>query len=384
MKKLCMISTVSITLDSFVVETAKHLHNECGYDVTLICDGDEAFAGRLPDYIHYIPVPMSRGINLSGFKSILSFRRIFKKERFDLIQYCTPNASFYASVAAKLTRSPIRLYCQWGIRYVGFAGGIKRKIFKALEKIVCSLSTHVFAVSPMNRQFAVDEGLYRESKAIVVGNGGTIGVDMTAYDVSKKTEWRSEVRARYGISEQALVLGFAGRICADKGCVELFKAFKNISESGADAKLLMVGPLEDNSGISAELVEWARASESVVLCGKVNNADMKEYYSAMDVLVHPTYREGFGMVIQEAGALSVPVITTRIPGASEVMVENESCLLVNAGDASDLERAMRSVCDDAELAEGLGKAAYDRTAELYERKIMLENQRLAYTKLLGE
>ena len=58
--------------------------------------------------------------------------------------------------------------------------------------------------------------------------------------------------------------------------------------------------------------------------------------------------------------------------------------LVNAGDTSDLERAMRSVCDNYELAEGLGKAAYDRTAELYERKIMLENQRLAYTKLLGE
>ena len=72
MKKICFITTISLTLKSFVVETAKYLHNECGYDVTLICDNDEEFAKSLPEYIHYIPVHMSRGIDFSGFASVLS------------------------------------------------------------------------------------------------------------------------------------------------------------------------------------------------------------------------------------------------------------------------------------------------------------------------
>ena len=126
MKKICMITTVSSTLKSCVVDTAKHLYEQCGYDVTLICNTDEKFAKTLPPYVHYIPVPMSRGVNFSGFKSIKIFRKIFKREKFDLVQYATPNASFYASVAAKQAKVPIRLYCQWGIRYVGFQG-IKRK-----------------------------------------------------------------------------------------------------------------------------------------------------------------------------------------------------------------------------------------------------------------
>ena len=71
MKKICFVTTVSITLKSFVVETAKYLHEKCGYDVTLICDNDEEFASSLPEYIHYIPVPMSRGIDISGFASVL-------------------------------------------------------------------------------------------------------------------------------------------------------------------------------------------------------------------------------------------------------------------------------------------------------------------------
>ena len=139
MKKICMITTVSGTLESFVVEIAKHLYHTCGYDITLICNHDEAFANRLPKYLHYIPVKMERGINLSGFASIKEFRRIFRREKFDLVQYATPNASCYASIAAKLERIPIRLYCQWGIRYVGLHG-LTRKIFKRIEKTVCTWS----------------------------------------------------------------------------------------------------------------------------------------------------------------------------------------------------------------------------------------------------
>ena len=149
MKKICMITTTSLTMKSFVVETAKYLYNTCGYDITLICDTDDAFAKSLPDYLHYIPVPMSRGVNLSGFFSIGHLQRIFRKEKFDMVQYSTPNASFYASIAAKRERIPVRLYCQWGIRYVGL-NGLSRIIFKNLEKAVCKNSTHIRSASNLN------------------------------------------------------------------------------------------------------------------------------------------------------------------------------------------------------------------------------------------
>ena len=381
MKKICFITTVSLTLKSFVVETAKYLHNKCGYDITLICNNDEKFAASLPEYIHYIPVPMSRGIDLSGFGSVLKFYKVFKKEKFDLIQYSTPNAACYASIASFLARVPIRLYAQWGIRYVGLSG-MSRKIFKFIEKIVCRLSTHIRSVSPMNMQFAIDERLYKKSKAKVVGNGGTIGVDMSAYDVSQKPEWKNSIREKYNIGEDDFVFGFAGRISADKGCTELLTAFKNVAEANKNAKLLVVGPVEDDCGVPQELIDWANTSESVVLAGRVYNTDMKMYYSAMDVLVHPTYREGFGMVIQEAGALAVPVITTKIPGASEVMADGESCILVEPKNTDDLKNAMVDLLCNSDKVKNLGAGAYERTKTLYDRPIMLENLKNDYTELL--
>ena len=106
-------------MKTFVLETAKYLHTTEGYDVTLVCNDDPSFREMLPDYIHFIPITMARGIDFSGFASVLKFIRLFKKGKFDLVQYSTPNAACYASIAAHVCRVPVRLYCQWGIRYVG-------------------------------------------------------------------------------------------------------------------------------------------------------------------------------------------------------------------------------------------------------------------------
>ena len=380
MKKICFITTVAVTLESFVVETAINLHKTEGYDITLICNNDENFEGSLPEFIHFIPVKMGRGINLYGFSSIFTFYKIFKKHKFDLVQYSTPNASCYASIASFLARVPVRLYAQWGIRYVGL-NGLSRKIFKSIEKIVCKLSTHIRAVSKKNMQFAIDEKLYKKEKAAVIGNGGTIGVDMLDYNIESKEIWRSQIRSKLNFAEDDFIFGFVGRISVDKGCSELLNAFKHISNDYKSAKLLIIGP-DENSGIDPQLLNWAQQSSSVIFTDEIRKNDMKLYYSAIDVLVHPTYREGFGMVIQEAGALAVPTITTDIPGASEVMENNVSCLLIQPKSSSELEEAMCLLLQDNAKMHSLGKGAYKRTKELYDRPIMLEHQRIEYKKLL--
>lgn len=382
MKKICICTTVSLTMKVFVVETAKYLYKQCGYDVTLICNEDDEFERTLPEYIHFIPVHMERGMDFSAFKSIRQLTQIFKEEKFDMVQYSTPNAACYVSIAAKRAKVPVRLYCQWGIRYVGMSG-VFRKLFKIVEKMVCRYSTDIRAVSPMNKTFAVSEGLYPENKAVVVGKGGTIGVDMKLYAIEKKETYRLSIRRRYGISDESFVYGFVGRVSADKGCTELLTAFRKITEYVPGINLLIVGPMEDNSGVPSDLLDWARKSEQVIMTGIIDGAETNQYYSAMDVLVHPTYREGFGMVLQEAGALGLAIITTRIPGASEVMEENVSCLLVEPKDAQELEFAMKKLAENKEDAQTLGQEAYNRTKNYYNRTIMLNNQKADYEKLLN-
>ena len=381
MKKICFVTTVSLTMKAFVLESAKYLHNEGGYDVTLICNNDDEFAASLPEYIKFIPVSMARGVDLSVFSSVLAFIKLFKEQNYDMVQFSTPNASLAASIAAKICKVPVRLYCQWGIRYVGFSG-IVRKIFKFIEKIVCKNATHINAVSPMNMKFAINEGLYKAKKAAVVGRGGTIGVDLENYDFSKKKQWRKEIREKNSLDENDFVFGFSGRVSADKGCKELFTAFKKLSEEKENIKLFIAGPIDDKSGADDEIFDWAKNSDKVVFTGQIENKEMCFQYAAMDVLVHPTYREGFGMVIQEAAALGCPVITTDIPGASEVLENGKSCLLVKPADWESLYEKMEEICKDSQKATKMGENARLFTEMHYERSIMLKNQFERYKELL--
>lgn len=79
MKKICFITTIPNTLKGFVLEFAKYMHDNDEYDITFICNKNEEFGQQLPEYIHYLPVEMERGINIGGIKACAKMYKIFRK-----------------------------------------------------------------------------------------------------------------------------------------------------------------------------------------------------------------------------------------------------------------------------------------------------------------
>ena len=103
----------------------------------------------------------------------------------------------------------------------------------------------------------------------------------------------------------------------------------------------------------------------------------------MDVYVHPTYREGFGLVLQEAAAMGCPVITTDIPGAGEVLVDGQSCLLCKAKNVDSLYESMEKLLNDKDFCKTLGENARKYVEEKYERNTMVANHVKRYEEILG-
>lgn len=97
--------------------------------------------------------------------------------------------------------------------------------------------------------------------------------------------------------------------------------------------------------------------------------------AAADVLVHPSYREGFSMVIQQAMAMALPVVTTDIPGPSEVITPNVTGLLVKPRNASSLYLGMKQMISRHDQMEKMGMAGRLRCEEKFNRNRML---RLTY------
>ena len=378
MKKICFITTIPLTLNTFVLNTAKYLHENTDWDISFICSDENDFGLSLPKYIHYFPVQMERGIRIAGVKAMLEMKKIFKREKFDLIQYSTPNASLYASMAGRLAHVPVRLYCQWGIAFVGFQG-LKRKIFQMEEKYVCHLSTHIEPDSNSNLRFAHEIGLYPKGKGSVIWNGSACGVNLTKFDISNKEEYRKDIREQLDISEDAFVYGFVGRITRDKGVNELLEAYKKLND---DSYLIMVGPSEVDETINQELYTWASENEKTKFTGYTTVVE--QYLSAMDCYILPSYREGFGMGVVEAEAMGVPVIVTDIPGPTDAMIDNETGIVVQKADVESLYNAMISIREDKVRYFAMAEKAHDFAVNNFEQKQLFNYILEDRKKLLGE
>jgi glycosyltransferase involved in cell wall biosynthesis len=130
--------------------------------------------------------------------------------------------------------------------------------------------------------------------------------------------------------------------------------------------------------VEAEL----RGDPRVHLVGMVH--DMPSVYRALDVVVLPTYREGFPASLLEAAAMELPVIATRVPGCVDAVLDGETGLLVPARDALALTAAIRAYLRDPELRRRQGVNGRHRVLRDFDPETMRDALGREYLRLLGE
>lgn len=369
-KKICFVVTVSLAAKNFLEWSFEPMHN-AGYDISLICDMDESYMNSLPDYVKKYPIQMARGVDVKGlFNAISQMKKIFKKEKFDIVQYSTPNASLYASIAAKKAKIPVRLYCQWGMVYLGF-DGIKRKIFKFIEKYICKCSTDIQPDSKGNLDFCRKNGFYSEEKSRIVWNGCANGLNTDKFDCSKKEEYRNEIRKKYNIGNDVVVLGFLGRVMRDKGFNELMQAFQLLKSKYENVKLLYVGYNEKPDTVDQNLLKYFEECDDIISTdGWVD--DPQRYLAAMDIFMFPSYREGFGNVVIEAEAMKVPVVVSDIPGPQNGIIDGVTGYLVPPRTVDELVEKTSVLIENEEMRNRFGEAGSKFVRESFDSKILID------------
>lgn len=348
-----------------------------GFEVCVISSDDGRLPKEFAGIIRYIPIEIPRGIAFAkSVSAIRSLEKVFREEQFDLIQYSTPNAAFYASIAAKIAGCKVRNYHLMGLRYLG-ASGIGRMILKNIEKITCKNSTSIECVSKSNMEMGINEGLFDAGKVTVVWNGSSGGVDLERFDYEKRMQWRKEVREELELSEDDFVYGFVGRITRDKGINELLEAYFSLD---TDAKLYLIGRIEGEKNLNPELLKRARNCPNIVFHNAVK--DIERYYAAIDVLILPSYREGFGNVVIEAGAVGTPAIVSNIPGPIDTIDEGVTALTVEVKNASDLADKMKMIREIQYKAMGQNAAKFAK--EKFDSNVLCEKILERKRLLLGD
>ena len=368
MKKIAIVTTLWSSIDNWIKPFLNE-YRDHGIDVTVICNMSEEYEQNLKaefPFVHTKRIAFPRGIHVwRSLKSIRELKKFFRSTRFDLVQYATPNASFYTSIAAKSAKIPIRLYCQWGMVYVTMTG-IKRKLFYLVEKIICRSSTNVQPDSKGNLEFCRKAGFYGAEKSEVIWNGSAKGIDLSKFDFLQKEQYAAEIKRQYSIPSKVPVIGFVGRLGREKGCNELFSAFRILKEKYPDLRLLFVGPIEKEETIDPELLDYFKSCSDIIKTDRVKN--IEKYISAMDVFVLPTYREGFGMSVIEASAMKVPVIVTKYPGPCGAVIPDVTGFAIDIKSVDQLVEKIDLLLSQEDLRKTMGENGRKFVEENFEQK----------------
>jgi glycosyltransferase involved in cell wall biosynthesis len=306
------------------------------------------------------PVRMERRISpCRDIVSLWHLCRVLRQERPDIVHSHTPKGALLGTIAARAVGVKVVLLTINGLRQMTKTG-LSRRVLDAATWLPCRLADRVWCDCASLRDYLIRGRLCPPEKTILFGSGSVMGVDAENVFSPARCgpEVRQAIRAEHGIPRDATVLGFLGRIVADKGMRELAAAWRDLRDQYPDLHLLLVGPFDSTDPLSAADEALFRTDDRIHLTGLRNDA--AEHLAAMDVFVMPSYREGFGVVNIEAAAMALPVVSTRIPGCVDSVRDGATGTLVAPRDADMLRAAIVRYLDDPVLRWQHGQAGRQR------------------------
>jgi glycosyltransferase involved in cell wall biosynthesis len=351
---------------------------EAGFHVTLVSSPGPLLASTAEqEGVEYVAIPMHR--EMAFFADLVALGRLWwllfwlKPE---MTEFSTPKAGLLGSIAALLCGVPTRVYFLRGLKLESCIG-IKRRILLAAEKLAAACSHAVLCNSESLRAEALALGIASDHKLILLGGGSSNGVDVMRFHPGPCL-----LRAQLGIPSGAEVVGFVGRLTRDKGLPELIEAFDAILAAKPETHLLLVGWFDTaEDALGAELRSRIQKNPRIHKTGFV--ADTAPYYRAMDVMVLPTWREGFPNVVLEAAASGIPVVTTLCTGSRDSVVPEVTGLLIPPGYPVAIEESVLQLLRNPERRFRMGLAARAWVLDHYVNRQVLSRTVRYYKSLMN-
>jgi len=334
----------------------------------------------LRDFVSAIDCPKSfanfdLSINpFSVLARLVGLLKRFVKLRPTAIHAHQTRAAFIPLFASLIAGVPIRIYHNHGTPYLGYQG-VLRALLWLLEFLNCYFATHVITVSQSIRKKMIQHHIVRKSKCEVLGEGTACGIDLVEFSSDEfDKEHRAKARRELGIFLEKYVVLYIGRPFKRKGFHTLLNAWQYVVESNNECVMLI-------AGCTAEDIVRNEGSpiKNVIALGYVK--DLHSCYAACDVVVLPSWHEGFPYSLLEGAAAGKALVGSNVPGIDSAIKHNETGLLVPVGEEHALETALITLRDDPELRKRFGANARSMVEKFFDRKILMEKLLGYYSKI---
>jgi len=354
--KVVRVVTASYVVPWHLGNTLKRIDGD--FEVCVVGQGVSRYQNDYPG-VKWVDIGLNRKISLfADLVSLYRLCRFFLSYKPDIVHSIMPKAGFLTALAGFLCRVPVRIHTFTG--QVWATKKSKAKLFfYALDKIVATLNTVCLTDSPSQSQYLYEHSISHAGKPLpVLGNGSLSGVDLVRFDRARLEQPAAQLAKELSISQESFVFAFIARKTRDKGAIDIINAFAQVVQEYPQCLLLFVGPDESEGELESLMTETPELFNNVRCIDQVDNHEL--FLAVTDVLCLPSYREGFGTIVIDAAALSVPTIGSNIVGLVDAIDNNKTGVLFSAGNINELTLAMLSFLKCPAQLKSMGEAARQR------------------------
>ena len=325
---IAIVATTDFTIKSFMIGNIKKLSNH--YNLIIYCNNAVSLKKIIPKNILLININFKRNPNLIiDFYTLCKLVYFLIKNKPDLTISISPKAGLITALSSYIARVSYRIHWFTGQLWVT-KKGLSHFFYKILDRIIFNLSHHVLVDSISQKKFLILNNIISKKKSTVLHYGSVGGVDVKKFKFRKVD--RIFLRKKLQISNKDFTFLYLGRINKDKGVIDLINAFEKIEENYKPF-LVIIGPIED-----IYIKEYMKKNKRIIYAGETLAPE--KWFSLADILCLPSYREGFGSVVIEAGSCGVPTLGSNIYGIIDAIKKNQTGFLQKAGNIIDIKEKM--------------------------------------------
>lgn len=283
---------------------------------------------------------------LKDLLALVRIMNVLNRFKPDIVHTHTPKAGLIGRVAARLLHIPC-IHTVHGIGCDISAMSLVEKVYLTCERLAAKLSAVQVMVSEGLRKTSVEHGLAPDGKVRVISGG---------FDARQfaKLPTRSQARAALGLPVNGVVIGTVSCMKTGKRVGDFVEVCKQVRSAIPNMTAVVVGDGELRQEIQCQ-IDREGLEESVRLLGW--RRDVPAIMAAMDVFVLMSAHEGLGLVVLEAMAAGVPVVSTRVDGCIEIIKETRAGVLVGRGDTEEGAAAVVRLLNDRGRLERMGARA---------------------------
>jgi glycosyltransferase involved in cell wall biosynthesis len=329
------------------------------FEVTVAAHGDGPLVGAAAESgaRYHALKHVRRSIHpLRELLGLLELYRLCRSVRPDVLHVNSSKAGILGRLAAVPARVPVRVFSVHGW---GFRTNRPAWLFLFLERLVERLTTMTICVAEAEQALGISKRTCRPGRTVVIPNGVAVAVEASSDRPP-------------GVSTIVSV----GRLKAPKDFGTLVDALSRVTQ---DYRAVIVGDGPDRQSVESA-VEAAGLRDRVELVGE--RSDVREVLSHADLFVLSSRSEAMPMSVLEAMAEGLPVVAADVGGVAEVVIDEETGLLVPPEDAAALAAAIERLLADRELRVALGARGLERARTTFSLERFRADHLRAYRALL--